>query len=122
MSAAKQRPSRERFDALRARYLTAKAKLDDVNAAHEAKYGPGCQESWLKPGERTAYRKAKDAAERAGEAFTDYVAAISPRDWSRGVPFHWVRESLTYEDATRPLGEVLSVSPPLAWGASAPRV
>lgn len=113
--------TRERFDALRAKYLAAKAKLDEVSAALATKYGSDYHDAWLKAGERTARQKARDAAEKAGDAFTEHVATFSPRDWSYGVPQSWVRESLTYEDAARPVGEPLSVVPPLSWGATKPR-
>lgn len=113
--------TRERFDALRAKYLAAKAKLDEVSASLTTKYGSDYHDAWLKAGERTARQKARDAAEKAGDALTEHVATFSPRDWSYGVPQSWVRESLTYEDAVRPVGEPLSVVPPLSWGATKPR-
>jgi len=113
--------TRERFDALRAKYLAAKAKLDEVSSALAVKYGPEYRDSWLRMGERTARQKARDAVERAGDAVTEHVATFSPRDWSHGVPQYWVRGELTYEDAARPAGEPLSVVPPLSWGATKPR-
>lgn len=120
MSGPKDR-TRERFDTLRAKYLAAKAKLDEVSSALSVKYGSEYRDSWLRVGERKARSKARDAAEKAGDALTDHVATFSPRDWSYGVPQSWVRESLTYEDAARPVGEPLSVVPPLSWGATKPR-
>jgi hypothetical protein len=37
-----------------------------------------------------------------------------------GVPAHWIRSELTWEDAIRPKTEPLSVTPPTAWGHSRP--
>jgi hypothetical protein len=118
VSAAK---TRERFEALRARYLDAKAKWAALHDALGDKYGSGYQDSWLRAGERSALARLRKATERWGDAFTEHVATFSPRDWSYGVPQAWVREDLTYEDAARPVGEPLSVVPPVAWGYEVPR-
>jgi hypothetical protein len=36
------------------------------------------------------------------------------------VPCVWLYETLSYEDAVRPKSEALSVTPPLAYGATSP--
>ena len=112
---------REKFDVLRAKYLSAKAKRDDTDSRFVARYGSGYQNSWLNAVDRLALHRARTAVEKAGDALTEHVATFSPRDWSYGVPQSWVRESLTYEDAARPVGEPLSVVPPLSYGATKPR-
>lgn len=112
---------RERFDVLRARYLKARAKYDEFRSTLSFKYGSGYQSSWLKASDREQQRRLFDASDKVGTALTEHIASFSPRDWSYGVPQYWVRESLTYEDAARPVGEPLSVVPPVAWGYEAPR-
>ena len=112
---------RGRFDALRAKYLSAKAKRDDIDSRFVGRYGSGYQSSWLNAHDQIARNRARSAVEKAGDALTEHVATFSPRDWSYGVPVSWVRESLTYEDAARPVGEPLSVVPPVAWGYTKPR-
>ncbi len=110
---------RARFDALRAKYLAAKKRCDDLDIALAVKFGRSYERSWLKAGDRKALERAQAARDKAGDALFDHVQSFSPRDWSCGVPADWVRESLTYEDAARPAGEALSVTPPLAYGVTA---
>lgn len=112
---------RVKFDALRAKYLAAREKRDAVDLALRVKYGGDYQDAWLKAGERTALDRLRAARDRAGDAVFEHVQAISPRDWSYGVPQTWVCESLTFEDAARPVGEALSVVPPLSYGAERAR-
>jgi len=110
-----------KFVKLRAAYMAAKAKLDALSSQLTSKYGDGYSSAWLKSSESTKLDRLREAADKHGDAFTDYVASISPRDWSYGVPCYWVRESLTFADVTRPANEQLSVVPPMAYGASRPR-
>lgn len=117
MSAAKQR---ERFDRLRARWLAAREKYQAIDRAASLRYGSSYQKSWLSAGDRTKQDRARDAMDKAGSAFFDHVQSISPRDWSHGVPAHWIYEHLSYEDAVRPKSERLSVVPPLSYGATHP--
>lgn len=112
---------RERFETLRAKYLAACEKRDGLDSTLRARYGGDYQDSWLKAGDRKALDRLRAACDRAGDAFTAHLASFSPRDWSYGVPCHWVRESLMYEDAARPAGEPLGVVPPLSYGATRPR-
>lgn len=108
--------ARARFAELRSKILAATAKVDQFDSALRAKYGTSYQSSWIKVGERDTLERLRAARGRAGDAFTKHLASFSPRNWDVGVPIHWVWERLTYEDAARPLGEPLSVVPPLAWG------
>jgi hypothetical protein len=71
---------------------------------------------YAKAAERKRLERLQRAADRAQEAFTSYLCTIAPaeRDWYRGVPLHWLIDSLTYADAvTR---DALSVVPPAAYG------
>lgn len=112
---ATKRPGKRRevFDALRAKYRSAKATLDDADIALHVKYGRNFQDSWLSRAEAKALASAKAAVDKAGKKFFDHLQSFSPRDWSYGVPIHWLYEDLTYEDAARPTTERLSVVPVL---------
>lgn len=112
--------ARERFDALRARYIAARVKQEEHYAALRFKYGGEYKDSWLRAGERNLEDRLSAAVDKAGDALFAHVQAISPRDWSVGVPVSWVLEDLTFEDAERPVGEPLSVVPPLSYGSTRP--
>lgn len=109
---------RERFDKLRKAYVTKKAKLDEREDAIRQRYGGNWRRHWLKASEEKDLTKKAESVDVARRAFFDYLTEISPRDWGFGVPYHWLCEELTYEDAVRPLGERLSVVPPLSYGAT----
>jgi hypothetical protein len=110
--------SRERFDALRAKYLAARAALSDHDSSMRVKYGSRAETSWLSVGERKKLEALRAKVGKVGDAFVAYVASISPRDWSYGVPVSWLYEDLSFDDAVRPLSEKLSVKPPLSYGAT----
>lgn len=109
---------RERFEALRARYLAAQARRADHEAVLRQKYGPGVQDSWMRSPEARRRERLREGEDRARRKFFDHLQAVSPRDWSAGVPYHWLCEKLTFEDAVRPANEALSVVPPLAYGCT----
>ena len=113
--------SRAKFDQLRSKYLAAYAKLHDHDVALRVRYGGNYEKPWLKASDRNALEREHAAVSRAGDAFFKHLQSISPRDWSYGVPIHWLYEKLSYEDAVRPEGQRLSVVPPLAYGATHPR-
>lgn len=117
---AKKEDQRARFDRLRAKYVAAWWKHSEANTAVRIKYGDGFRESWLTAGERAKLERTGLARDKAGGAIVAYIQAISPRDWSRGVPVHWLYDEVTYEDVVRPVGEKLSVVPPLAYGVVTP--
>lgn len=112
--------AREKFDALRAKYLAASAKWKEQDVVFSLKYGSGYRDSWLKSSDRKARERSYAAVEKTGDALFAHVQSISPRDWSRGVPQYWVLGELTFEDAVRPVGEALSVVPPLSYGSTRP--
>jgi hypothetical protein len=115
------RVQRAKFDSLRAKYISAKEKYRDLDIAFSVRYGSSYDHSWLKAADRKKLDGALSITDKAGSALYEYVKAISPRDWSYGVPIHWIYEDLTFEDAIRPLNEKLSVSPPPSYGNAASR-
>lgn len=119
MKSAKVTPSPERFATLRAKYIEKRDARNTFEREIRWKYGDNrWSTAWIGRDERTKLERLRSAADKAASAFYDYLAEISPRDWSYGVPVHWLYESLTYEDAIRPTTESLSVVPPLSHGAT----
>lgn len=110
-----------KFDSLRDRYLARKAANEDLDAKFRSKYGSDWKLSWLSSSERRVLALTSKSLEKATDRFLEHLRAISPRDWSYGVPVYWVCAELTYDDAVRPTTEKLSVVPPLSYGAIAPR-
>lgn len=88
------------FQKLRAQYLVK----HEAASAHErvlhAKYGPGLQSTWLSVTERRKQDALRAATDKVGDRFFDLLDRVSPRDWRRGVPMHWVLGQLTWEQAT----------------------
>lgn len=95
-----QRAWTERADTLRALRAEAERRYQDVT------YAPSRVRQHIDRAER-AERKAQNK-------FCDYLEAISPRDWRSGVPITYLRERLTFADATT--AGALSTVPPPAWG------
>lgn len=98
----------------------AQAKAHDAVFQYElelgAKYGHNFNRSWLSNAQRAKLEKLREREDKIGEKIFDLVTKISPRDWGRGVPSHWVRRELTWEDAIRPAAEPLSVVVPGSYG------
>lgn len=114
--------SRAKFENLRRRYIGARAALTDAQLELGWRYGHARGwESYLKAAEKRKLERLRAATDRESGKFFDYLESISPRDWSYGVPSHWVIEQLSYDDAVRPVEEPLSVVPPLSHGATVPR-
>ena len=112
---------RRRFDALRTRYLAADAKLREAIVVFERRYGSVVVwRPWLSAAESARLQRLDAAKDRASRAIYALLEAISPRSWMSGVSAHWVCAELSWEDAVRPLSEPLSVTPPLAYGATEP--
>lgn len=113
--------SKKRFDALRAAYLAAGEAARDELITQSVKYGTEREaRSWASRGEKTRLEKLEKRRDKAGDALTDLVAAVSPRGeaWKSGVPIRWIRQDLTWDDVVRPAGEPLSAIPPPAFGWS----
>lgn len=109
--------NRAKFDALRAAYLIKLKAYDEHSSAMRVKYGPSVHSTWLSSAERKKSDKLSAQLDAVGDKLFAHIQDISPRDWSYGVPSHWVLESLTYDDVVRPKSEPLSVTPPMAYGA-----
>ena len=112
---------RARFELLRARYHAARAALDEADVEFQRRYGSGFEQSWLSPADQRRRERLRAVLHKAGESLFEHVQACSPRDWATGVPYVWVCGTLAWEDVVRPLGEALSVVPPLSWGALVPK-
>ena len=111
--------AKARWDALRAAYLTADEVASALRRTLELKYGSS-NVRWASTGERNRLDKLTERRDKIGNKITELLVKISPRGeaWLSGVPAHWIYGKLTWEDAVRPVGEQLSVEPPLSWGAT----
>lgn len=110
-----------KFASIRARILQARDKRDTLARTLELKYGgyslrPSYMVwQWAKGHEKKKLEQLRAAYDRhAARLFA--LLASAPRNWEVGVPYHWVAEDLTFEDAFRPVTEQLSVVPPKACG------
>jgi len=110
--------NRKRFDAARLAVLKARARRDGIEEQVGLRYGPGHSASWYSARENRLRYQALAAYERAADRIFRLLAEGSPRNWTAGVPYHWVNEDLTYEDAIRPVDQPLSVVPPLSYGCT----
>jgi hypothetical protein len=107
--------NRNKFETTRAAVLAARAKLGAHDSELAVKYGAQYASSWLSSAERSRRGTLERAYDRASARMFKLLEA-SPRDWTRGIPAHWVAEQLTYDDAVRTLGEPLIHEPPRAYG------
>ena len=109
--------ARKKFDALRARYLATRKKADDHEAALDRRHGPGGLR-WATASERQRHDELRGRQGKVEKELFALIQSISPRSWESGVPAWWIYEQLSFEDAVRPRGERLSVTPPLSYGAT----
>lgn len=107
------------FEKAQGAFRDAGEKLRALRIELAVKYGSG-NERWASRAEKTRQDKLMAAQTRAGDRVMKVLDAVSPRNWHSGVPWWWVGEKLTWEDAVRPKGEPLSVTPPLSFGSSTP--
>lgn len=113
---------RRRFEQIRERYIQAEEAYQEAEIKLGARWGHARNwKTYLKAADRKRLERLSAAKEREKDKFFELLQRISPRDWSYGVPSHWVVEKLPYEDAIRPANEPLSVEPPMAFGATASR-
>lgn len=84
------------------------------------KYGDRNWRTWAGRGDRTKLERLEAARDKVGDKIVDLLYKISPRGeaWATGAPAWWIRSKLTWEDATRPTGEPLSVVVPAPYGAT----
>jgi hypothetical protein len=109
---------KKRWDKLKADYAKAREAYDAHDIQLMVKYGSSFQRSWLSRTEAKKLEQLRDRMSTIGEKITDLLVSISPRGdrWLGGVPAVWIYEKLTWEDATRPENEPLSVVVPGAYG------
>jgi len=114
---------KRQWDKLHADFARAEAAAHEFERGLWARYGGNFQTSWLKAGEKKKLEQLRDRANKIGDKIIDMIVKVSPRAdaWLSGVPSHWLRRDLTWEDMIRPRGESLSVVPPEAWGSSVGR-
>lgn len=106
------RKTEERYHALQARAQeTAKAR-QTYRILLDVKYGGHVGYAARK--ETRELERLERAERGAFDRFFAYLEAVSPRDWASGVPTHWLRDSLSWADATT--RGPLSVTPPPAYG------
>lgn len=108
---------RERWEKLRADYLATEKAAQDLDMKLSVKYG---RSEWASKTELKKLTQLRERKDRIREKMFEITERVSPRDWGRGVPAHWIASSLPWEDVVRPLGEKLSVTPPLAYGHTEP--
>jgi hypothetical protein len=113
---------KKRWDDLHAAYAKAGEAANEYDRQLSRKYGSIYQSSWLKKGDRDKLDALRARADKIGDKIVELLVRVSPRGeaWLSGVPAHWIRSELTWEDAIRPKNEPLSVTPPSAWGGGAP--
>ncbi len=111
---------RDRWEKLRADYLAADSARRDLSIQLSLKYGPGFQTSWASKAEQKKVEQLRNRLDRIRGKMFAIVERVSPRDWGRGVPAHWIASDLSWDDVVRPINESLSVTPPLAYGATSP--
>ena len=108
------KPNEQRFTLLQQRWQAASAALDTLRGELNRRYQAY---NYAPKGQRDKLDTLDRREGRASDAFLAYLAAISPRDWTQGIPVVWLRDGLIYADAVT-AGQ-LSVVPPAAWGYTA---
>ena len=108
---------RDRWEKLRADYLATSRALQDLDIKLSVKYG---RREWASTTEQKKLDQLRQRRDRTANKMFDLAERRSPRDWGRGVPFHWIASSLSWDDVIRPLNEPLSGTPPLSYGATTP--
>jgi len=104
-----------KFEKLRAQYL--KQENDFTTLEREVAIRRGRVE-YASESERKKLDSLRDRKWKTGSKFYPILEEVSPRRWESGVPAWWIHRELSWEDAIRPLNERLSVTPPLAYGAT----
>jgi hypothetical protein len=110
---------RERWDKLQSEFRRLTDEMTKVESEAHVKWGP----HGLRYASRTLqtkHGKLVASRNRVYEKIFAMTQKLSPRDWGTGVPTHWIAGKLTFDDMVRPQSEPLSVTPPLAYGATTP--
>lgn len=102
---------RQKFERLQTRAQDADRKVTDLRLALERQY----QDDLYAPaGKRRELERLKVSASKHESRYFEYLQVLSPRRWEQGVPYRWIRDVLTYDDAVTT--DALSVVPPPAYG------
>lgn len=109
---------KKRWDSLRAQLAKATEAKEALELQLGSKYGHNFQRSWLSAGQRNKLEALQERVNKIGDKIIAMIPEVSPRGdkWFSGVPSHWLRNELTWEDLIRPANEPLSVVVPGAWG------
>lgn len=102
---------------LRQQYLELDAKTREIQRALAIKYG---DIMWASAADKKKLDALRARERKIEEKMLEILDAVSPRNWQSGAPSHWIYTKLTWQDATRPLNQPLSVTPPLAYGHTVP--
>jgi hypothetical protein len=105
------------WEALQAAYKAAYDRTYAHTAAMKAKYGENAYTFAMNRTERTTQSKLYSRQSAASEACSAWLETFAaPRQWSSGVPAHWLYTCLTYADAMT-YGRMSEV-PPVAYGST----
>jgi hypothetical protein len=121
LMASKKKPSRERFEELRAAFRVADEAAREEATRQSLRYGSEREaRSWASRAEKTRLEKLEAKRSKIGDKIVDYVVSVSPRGeaWRSGAPIFWLYRDLPWEDVIRPAHEPLSVLPPAPYGWS----
>jgi hypothetical protein len=98
-----------RFHKLQGDLKAARGALATLGAVLDARYG---SRQYARAAERHRLARLDARVSKLSDAYFALLREISPRSWESCVPWAWVIESLTFEDATT--RGPLSVVPPHA--------
>jgi hypothetical protein len=111
--------SKAQWDKLRADYLAAMRAADDQESSMRIRWGDRDWRTWSSKSEQKKFEKLRAHASKIGNKMTDMLVEVSPRGdaWLTGAPVAFIYRDLSWEDATRPVHEPLSVTVPAPYGA-----
>jgi len=109
---------KKRWDDLHVALEQADAAFDGFDSAMRIKYGSSYQSSWLSAGQEKKLSALRERKYKLDDKIIALLVKISPRGerWMTGAPTWWLTRKLTWEDATRPADEPLSVVVPGSYG------
>jgi hypothetical protein len=111
------KPTRKQWEAQQEKFRLLDRKLTDHQIALSVKYG---DPQWASRVEKAKAENLRQQMGRVSDRLFSWLREMSDRDWSMGVPTHWVCSTLTYDDARKQKSERLSVVPPLSYGQTHP--
>jgi hypothetical protein len=108
-----------RWDKLRAQFLAAHEAARAQEIEMRVRYGDANWRHWASKSDRNKLDKLRERERKIGDKIMALLLRVSPRGdaWRTGAPAYWIYEKLSWEDATRPVNEPLSVVVPAPYGA-----